>query len=204
MLQKESEAVPEGSGPVHQEEGFRSGQPAPVDDFRRIEEILDKGINEMMRLLEQHLASQAGRSAATSRHGGRRDRKHQDSRAHGGRRYAVQAMHGDSCTAQKVQDRPKTSTSFGMKAESPALPCRDDRVIEDGATASKSCLPSLEMRSPTAAGGLLLIGEASIASKTTYNKTPLRLYSTEETNPKETNLWTSVSSAWYDSSFWEK
>ena len=35
---------------------------------------------------------------------------------------AVQAMHGDSYTAQKVQDGPKTcSTSFGMKVESPAL-----------------------------------------------------------------------------------
>ena len=38
---------------------------------------------------------------------------------------AVQAMRGDSCTtAQKVQDRPKTSISFGVKAEPPDLPCR--------------------------------------------------------------------------------
>ena len=42
MLRKESGAVPEGNGPVHQEEEFGSGQPAPVDVFRRIDEIWDR------------------------------------------------------------------------------------------------------------------------------------------------------------------
>ena len=63
---------------------------------------------------------------------------------------AVQAMHADSCTAQKVQDGPKTSTSFGMKAEPPDLPCREHVLVENGAASPKSCLPSSEMRSPTA------------------------------------------------------
>ena len=88
----------------------------------------------------------------------------------------VQAMHGDSCTAQKVQDGPKTSTSFGVKAEAPALPCRDDVLIEDGAAVPKSCLLSLEMRSPTAAGGLVPTGETSKATETTVNKS--QFYST--------------------------
>ena len=35
---------------------------------------------------------------------------------------AVQAKHGDSCSAKKVQARPTSSTSVGMKAEPPALP----------------------------------------------------------------------------------
>ena len=35
---------------------------------------------------------------------------------------AVQAKHGDSCTAQGVQDGPKTSTCFGVMAEPPNLP----------------------------------------------------------------------------------
>ena len=39
---------------------------------------------------------------------------------------AVQVMHGDSCTTQKVQDGQKTSISFGVKAEPPDLPCRED------------------------------------------------------------------------------
>ena len=43
---------------------------------------------------------------------------------------AVQAVHGDSCTAeQKVQDGPKTSISFGMMAEPPDLPCREDVLV---------------------------------------------------------------------------
>ena len=68
---------------------------------------------------------------------------------------AVQAKHGESCTARRVQDGPKTSTCFGVMAEPPAPPCRDDVLVENGAAAPKSCLPSLEMRSPIAADGLL-------------------------------------------------
>ena len=39
MLRKASEAVSEGNGPVHQEE-YGSGQLAPVDHFREIENLL--------------------------------------------------------------------------------------------------------------------------------------------------------------------
>ena len=100
---------------------------------------------------------------------------------------AVQAMHGDSCTAQRVQDGSKTSTCFGVMAEPPDIPCRKDVLVEDGAAAPKSCLPSLEMRTTTAADGLLPTGGISTATKTTFNKRPLRLYSTEETNSKKKN-----------------
>ena len=114
----------------------------------------------------------------------------------------VHAMHGNSFSAHRADPSPKTTlSSFGMKAEPPALPCRDDVVVENRAAASKSRLPSLEMCSPTAAGGLLPTGKISTATKTTFNKSPLWLYSTEEANSK-TNLWTSTPSAWYgDSSF---
>ena len=120
----------------------------------------------------------------------------------------VQAMHGDSCTTeQKVQDRPKTSITFGVEAESPDLPCREDVLVEEGAASPESCLPSLEMRSPTAAGGLLPSGEASTATRATSNEPLLRFYATEEMNPEEDskkeNLWTSTPYAPYDSSsFW--
>ena len=117
---------------------------------------------------------------------------------------AAKAMHGDSCTtAQNIQDGPKTSISFGVMAEPPDLPCRKDVLVEDGATSPKSCLPSLEMRSSTAAGGLVPTGEASTATETISNEPLLRFYATEETNPKEKNSWTSIPSAWYDSSFWK-
>ena len=114
---------------------------------------------------------------------------------------AVQAMHGDSFSARRVEPGPKTnSTSFGMMAEPLGLPCREDVLVEYGAAAPKPCLPSLEMRSPTAAGVLLPTGEISTATKTTFNKSPLRPYSTKETNSKEIHLWTSSPPTWYDDS----
>ena len=77
MLRKASEAVSEGNGPVHQEEKFGFGQPAPVDEFREIRSQFSK-LKELMRRLEQHIyiEPRAGRSAPTSRHGGRRARRH--------------------------------------------------------------------------------------------------------------------------------
>ena len=77
------------------------------------------------------------------------------------------------------------STSFGVKAEPPALPCRDDVVVESGDAALRPCLPSLEMRSPIAAGGLISTGKASTATRTISNEPLLRFYATEETNPKD-------------------
>ena len=96
---------------------------------------------------------------------------------------AVQAMRVDSCTAeQNVQDGPKTSITFGVEVEPPDLPCREDVLVEEGATSPKSCLLSLEMRSSTAAGGLVPTGEASTATETNFNQPRLRFCSTEETD----------------------
>ena len=87
-----------------------------------------------------------------------------------------------------------------MKAEPPDLPCRDDVVVECGDAASELCLPSLEINSPTAAGGLVPTGEASTATETKFNQSPLRFCSTEETDLEAKKSWTSVPSASYDSS----
>ena len=72
-----------------------------------------------------------------------------------------------------------------MKAEPPTLPCWDDVVVESGEAASESCLPSLEMHSSTAAGGLVPTGKASTAKETNFNQPPLRFCSTEETDHLE-------------------
>ena len=85
---------------------------------------------------------------------------------------------------KSVQDGPKTSTSFGVKTEPPDLPCREDVLVKNGAASPKSCLPSSEMHSPTAAGGLLPTGEASTATRATFKQPPLRFHSTEETDSK--------------------
>ena len=113
---------------------------------------------------------------------------------------AVQAMRGDSrTTAQRVQDGPMTnSICFGMMAESPALPCRDDVVVESGDAAPASCPPSMEMRTTTAAGGLASTGEVSTATRITSNEALLWFYATEEMNPEEDSkkekIWTSTPS----------
>ena len=110
----------------------------------------------------------------------------------------VQAIHGDSFSAGRVDPGPMTnSTSFGMMAEPPALPFRDDVVVESGDAAPKPCLPSFEMRKTTAAGGLLPTGKISSAT-TTFNELLLQFYSIEEANCKKTsNPYVS-----YDSSVW--
>ena len=114
---------------------------------------------------------------------------------------AVQAMRGDSYTAeQKVQDGPKTSITFGVEAEPPDLPCKEDVLVEDGATAPKSCLPSLERHPTTAAGGLVLTGTTSTATDINFNQPPLRFCSTEETDLEANCKETSTPYVSYDSS----
>ena len=97
---------------------------------------------------------------------------------------AVQAKHGDSCLADRVDLDPMFSTSFGDDYTGPPAPPRsgENALVGNGPAAPKLCLPFLEIRSPTAAGGLLLTGETSMATKTIFNQLPLRLYSTEENN----------------------
>ena len=111
-------------------------------------------------------------------HGGRRARKHEDSGACGGRRDSSTSDAWDSFSACRGYPGPKSnSNSFGMMAKPPALPCRDDVIVESGDAAPKSCLPPLEMRTTTAAGGLLSTGKTSTAT-TTLNESSLWLYTT--------------------------
>ena len=85
---------------------------------------------------------------------------------------AVQAKHGDRCSAKIFQAGPTSSTSFGKKAEPPALPCRDDALVDIGTAVPKPCLSSVEMRTLTAAGGLFPTGKTSTATKTIFQQLP--------------------------------
>ena len=112
---------------------------------------------------------------------------------------AVQAMHGDSLSANRVDLDPECSASFGVKAEPPALPCRDDVSVEHGAAAQKSCLSPLEMRTTTATGGLFPSPDKiSTATRTTFNQPTTRFYSTEETNSRRGTIQYTL----YYSTFW--
>ena len=97
---------------------------------------------------------------------------------------AVQTMRGDSCSADRVDLDPMFSTSSGDDYTGPPAPLcsRENALVYNRAAAPKSCLPSLEIRSPTAA---VATGEASTATNATYDETPRRLYAIEETNPKK-------------------
>ena len=96
---------------------------------------------------------------------------------------AIQAMRGDSFSANRVDLNPKSSASFGDDFNGPpALPrSRDDALVDNGA-APKSCLSPLEMCSPTAAGGLLPIGKTTTATWTPFDQPTLWFCLTEEKN----------------------
>ena len=209
MLRKESEAVSEGNEPVHQEEKFGFGQPALVDERREMrslskqqEKRLDRIITRLLEQLSECLEHEARQPRLAMEADGQANTKTRERTE--GTATAVQAMRGDGFSARRVEPGPNTnSTSFGVKAEPSALPCRDDVVVESGNAASESCLPSLEMRSPTAAGGLVPTGEASTASETTSNEPLLQFCSTEETDLEPNCKKTSTPYASFDSnSFW--
>ena len=103
MLRKECEAVPEGNGRVPQQEEFGYGQPTPVDVYRKIEELWDRKMDEIPRLLEQHLASlepDARQPRLAMVADGQANTKTPERTE--GATTAVQAMHGDSCSATRV------------------------------------------------------------------------------------------------------
>ena len=90
MSPKESEAVPEGNGPVHQQGKFGSGPSKLEDVYRMGKKVFDRWdrkLDEMAKFGSACIKYQARCSATTSCHGSRRASRHQDSRAHGGRRY---------------------------------------------------------------------------------------------------------------------
>ena len=199
MPRKEGEAVPEGNGPVPQQDEFGYGEPTLADVYRLFEERFDKqqkrmdsffdGITSCFDRWNRKLDEVLDQHVTSLEHGARQPRlaMEADGRANtktrertGGAATAVQAMHGDGFSARRVEPGPNTnSTSFDVKAEPPALPCRDDVVVECGAAASESCLPSMEMRPSTAAGGLVPSDKSSKASETTSNEPLLRFYETE-------------------------
>ena len=112
-------------------------------------------------------------------------------------------MHGDSCSADRVDPDSICSISSGCDCTGPPTPLYsgENALVDNRAAAPKSCLPPLEMRSPTVAGGLLPTGEVSTATRTTFNQPPaLRFYLTKEMDSK-TNLRTRIIYVSYDSSF---
>ena len=95
---------------------------------------------------------------------------------------AVQAKYGNRCSAKRIQAGPTSSTSFGTKAEPPALHRRDDISVDIGAAASKPRLAPFEMRTLTAADCLLPTGETSTATMIIFHQLPFWFCLTKEIN----------------------
>ena len=142
MPRKESMTVPEGNGPTPQD----AGKMVTWEELRRVvketwgealKEIKEdlRSINQRVARLEQD-ARQPRLAMEADGPADKKTRKRTEGAAK-----AVQAKHGDRCTAQRVQDGPKTSINFGVKAEPSALPCRDDDVVENGAAQSRVSYP---------------------------------------------------------------
>ena len=215
----------EENGPVSQQDEFGPGQPKLADVYRPSDEslirqqmklmrshfekqkkTLDDFMDDITRYFDQHAANlkqdarQPRLAIEADMHANTMTRERTESAA-----TAVQAMRGDSFSARRVDPGAKTSTSFGVKTELPALPCRNDVVVESGDAAPKSCLPSLEMHSPRAAVGLVSNGKTSTATETNFNQPPLRFYSTEETDSEANSQErTSTPCVSYDSSVFQK
>ena len=176
------------NGPAPQQEKFGSDQPTLADVYRRFEESIDRRLKIMKSCIDQQdkklneLTEMRGtsRRLASLEHDDRQPRlamkadMQADTKTRErteGVATAVQAMHGDSCSANRVDPDPMFFTSFASDSTGlPTLPCsRDDALVGKGAAASKSCLSPLEMRTKTAAGRLLPTGKNSTATSATYD-----------------------------------
>ena len=217
MLRKESEAVCEGNGPVPQQEEFGSGQPTLADVYRMMEELFDRwernseelfdrsdkklGVMvDVLRGIDQRASSveqDARQPRLAMMADGQADTKTRERTE--GAATAVQAMHGDSCSANWIDPDPMCSISFGGDSTGPpALSCLgDDALVDKGAAVPKSYFSPLEMRTISAAGGFFPTDKTSTATKTTFDHPTLWLCLTEETN-----LGTSIQSASYNRSIW--
>ena len=107
MTRNWSEAIPEGNGPVPQQEKFGSDQPMLADIHRRMEELFDKPdrkldeLEEEIRATEQRLAGQeqnARQPCLAMEADAPADTKTRE-RMEGAAK-AVEAMHGDSFSAK--------------------------------------------------------------------------------------------------------
>ena len=200
-----SEAIPEGNGPVRQQEKFGSDPPTLADVYRRIEELFDRPdtksekLAKVMRATEQRLAGQeqnARQPCLAMEADAPADTKTRQ-RTDGAAK-AIQAMYGNCFSAKRVDPDPMCLTSFGVKAETPVLPCRNYVLIENGAAAPKSCLSPLEMCSSTATDGLLPAGMASTATSTIFNQPTLWFCLTKETNSRKSTQY----ALYYNINFW--
>ena len=124
---------------------------------------------------------------------------------------AVRAMHGDSCSANRIDPDPMCSTSFGDDCTGlPALLCsREDALVNNGTAAPKSRFSPLAMRLPTGAGGLIPTCKTYTATKTIFYHPTLWFWLIEEANLRTSILYVSYFSSFgwinnHQANFWPR
>ena len=135
MRRKKSKAVPEGNGLFPMQGGTTLEELQQVIMSETMGESF-KEIKEDLRRVDQPLAS-LEHDARQPRLAIEADVKADEKTCERTEdaATAVQTMHGDSF--RRVQAGPTTSNSFGVKAEPPAFPCRNDVLVENDAAAPK-------------------------------------------------------------------
>ena len=199
MPRKKSATVPEGNGPISMLGGNI------LQELREVMSDMGEALNECttknVRRANQRVASleQGARQPCLAMEADVQSDTKTRQRTEGAAT-VVQAMHGDSFSPYRGDPGPKTtSTSFNVKAEPPALPYRDEVLVENGAAVPKSCISPLEMRTTTAAGGLLPIVKTTTATWTTLDRpTPWFCIITEEKNLRTSTPY----ALFYNRSFW--
>ena len=125
-----NDAIPEGNGPVSQQEEFKFDQPTLADIYRMIGEVFnesDRKLDELMKNLratDQHIASvehDARQPRLAMEADGPSDTK--TCKCTEGAAKSVEVVHGDGLSANRVD--PDPMCRFGVKAEPPPFPCRD-------------------------------------------------------------------------------
>ena len=130
MPRMENKTVPESNGPVPQQEELVSGQPTLVDVYQKIDGVWDRRIDTTTRHLEQNLTSlkqdawQPRLAMVADGHVNTKIRKRTDDAA-----IAVQAIHGDSCSADRVNPDPMRYISSVMTSPDLRHPLVQGRML---------------------------------------------------------------------------
>ena len=183
MPRKWSKAVPEGNGPVPHLDDLGSRRPMMADLYRMFGERFNRRgehlemVSELTGMLRatkkrlaglEHEARQPRLATEANVEPDKKTRKRTR-----GASAADRAKNGDISSLRRVDVGPTSLTSFGIIDEPPAPEkLIGNALVGKGAEAPKPCLSPIEMGTPTAAGGLLPVGTASTATKTTFPPPP--------------------------------
>ena len=124
MPRKESEAVHEGNGPVPRQEEFGSGQRTLEGVYRMAKQVFEVWGRKIDKLFREYKKDWRSMDQRLTRleHGARQPRLAMEADGQvdtktregtEGATTAVQATHGDSCSANRVDPDSICSTSFG-------------------------------------------------------------------------------------------